>query len=170
MQEMTGRRPEGGEARERDGDRGTWPGPHPQDSAAGRRRRGVFHGLRIRADTNVLLKRSLRSGAGTFLPSQLARPPPSPPHPHPRLSLLPGPYTCFFPPSSFQEATRFARCRHRKGFPSASDYLWLQLGSRQPSGPGWRLRSLSPLQTALREGGMEGWRAGGEEKRGFPFS
>lgn len=39
-----------------------------------------------------------------------------------------------------------------KSFPSASDYLWLQLVSRQPSGPMWRLRSLLLPQTALREG------------------
>lgn len=45
-----------------------------------------------------------------------------------------------------------------KGFPSASDYLWLQLVSRQPSGPVWRLRSLFSPQTALREG----WRGGRE--------
>lgn len=84
--------------------------------------------------------------------SRYAVPPPS---------LLPGPYTCFFPSS-------FPSLSSPKGFPSASDYLWLQLFSRQPSGPGWRLRSLSPLQTALREGWMEGRRRG--EQRGFTFS
>lgn len=46
-----------------------------------------------------------------------------------------------------------------KGFPSASDYLWLQLVRSQPSGPVWRLHSLFSPQTALREG----WR--GERKR-----
>lgn len=43
-----------------------------------------------------------------------------------------------------------------KGFPSASDYLWLQLVSRQPCGPVWRLCSLFSPQTAVREG----WRGG----------
>lgn len=47
-----------------------------------------------------------------------------------------------------------------KGFPSASDYLWLQLVSRQPSGPVRRLRLLFSPQTALREGGREGSGAG----------
>lgn len=73
-------------------------------------------------------------------------------------SFPPGLYTCFFP-SSFREATRSPLLSSPKGFPSASDYLWLQLVSRQPSGPVWRLRSLSLLQTALREG----WRGVGEE-------
>lgn len=49
--------------------------------------------------------------------------------------------------------------RHQKVSPSASDYLWLQLVSRQPSGPVWRLRSLSSPQTALREGGRDGGEA-----------
>lgn len=49
-----------------------------------------------------------------------------------------------------------------QGFPSASDYLWLQLVSRQPSGPVWRLRSLFSPQTALREG----WRERGRERGG----
>ena len=44
-----------------------------------------------------------------------------------------------------------------KGFPSASDYLWLQLVSRQPSGPVWRLRLFFSPQTALREGWRGGW-------------
>ena len=55
-----------------------------------------------------------------------------------------------------------------KSFPSASDYLWLQLVTRQPSGPVWRLRLLLSPQTALREGwsgGREGRREGGKGAR-----
>ncbi|KAK5600796.1 hypothetical protein CRENBAI_009896 [Crenichthys baileyi] len=36
----------------------------------------------------------------------------------------------------------FPRLSSPKGFPSASDYLWLELVSCQPSGPVWRLCSL----------------------------
>lgn len=64
-----------------------------------------------------------------------------------------------FFPLLFSGGDSFPLLSSPKGFPSASDYLWLQLVSRQPSGPVWRLRSLSLLQTALREG----WRGVGEE-------
>ncbi|KAK2908081.1 hypothetical protein Q8A73_009154 [Channa argus] len=47
----------------------------------------------------------------------------------------------------------------QKGFPSASDYLWLQLVSRQPSGPVWRLQ-LSLLSPDGSQGGMEERRGG----------
>lgn len=90
-----------------------------------------------------------------FMPSQLARPAlvlpfPTPPPPN-------------APPWAlhFSGGDSLRSLSSPKGFPSASDYLWLQLGRCQPSGPRWRLRSLSPLQTALREG----WRGGGEENR-----
>lgn len=66
----------------------------------------------------------------------------------------------FFPPlpsALFRRQLVPSLCsRHQKVSPSASDYLWLQLVSRQPSGPVWRLRLLSSPQTALREGGRDG--------------
>ena len=69
----------------------------------------------------------------------------------------------FFSPSSFQEATCFPLLSSPKGFPSASDYLWLQLVSRQPSGPVWRLRSLFSAPDGT-EGGMQGGREGERER------
>lgn len=75
------------------------------------------------------------------------------------LCLVPPWALHLFFPLLFSGGDSFPLLSSPKGFPSASDYLWLQLVSRQPSGPVWRLRSLSLLQTALREG----WRGVGEE-------
>lgn len=59
-----------------------------------------------------------------------------------------------FFPLLFSGGNLFPLLSSPKGFPSASDYLWLQLVSRQPSGPVWRLRSLfSPPDGT--EGGRE---------------
>jgi len=64
----------------------------------------------------------------------------------------------FFFSLLFSGGNLFPLLSSPKGFPSASDYLWLQLVSRQPSGLVWRLRSLFSPQTALREwGGSLRW-------------
>lgn len=69
------------------------------------------------------------------------------------LSFPPGFALVFFSFLRFSGGNLFPLLSSPKSFPSASDYLWLQLVSRQPSGPVWRLCSLLSPQTALRVGG-----------------
>lgn len=160
MQEMTGRKPEGGDERENlqlfhvQGERSQRPlwcffseralpsphRPHPRRRLKQNRGHvGALFNSFLHTQSRVL---TLQNGSPSWL-QQLTLS---------CLSFIPLGALCFFfffLSSSFQEATcppPIPLLSSPKGFPSASDYLWLQLVSRQPSGPVWRLRCalLSP--------------------------